>query len=54
MKDKAYNSRGRKKYELTQSYKLYAEYAFPNNETRHPRCKNTVDSVLCTPANDEC
>ena len=51
MKDKAYNSRGRKKYELTQSYKLYAEYAFPNNETRHPRCKNAVDYFICAPTN---
>ena len=38
MKDKAENSRGREKYELTQSYKSYADYAFPNNETRHLRC----------------
>ena len=28
MKDKAYNSRGRKKSELTQAYKSYANYAF--------------------------
>ena len=37
MKDKADNSRGRKKYELTQAYKSYADYAFPNNETCHQR-----------------
>ena len=36
MKDKADNSRGRKKDELNQAYKSYADYAFPNNETRHP------------------
>ena len=37
IKDKADNSRGREKYELTQSYKSYADCAFPNDETRHPR-----------------
>ena len=52
MKDKAKNSRGRGKGELTQSYKLYADYAFPKKETCHPRCKNAADSVLCTPTND--
>ena len=54
MKDKAYNSRGWKKYELNQYYKSYADYTFPNNENRHPRCKNSADSVICTPTNDEC
>ena len=54
MKDKAENSRGRVKYELTQPYKSYADYAFPEKQTRHPRCKNAADSVLCTPTNDEC
>ena len=53
MKDKADNSRGRNKGELTQAYKSYADYAFPNNETFHPRCDNVEDSVLCTPTNDE-
>ena len=53
MKDKSDNSRGRKKYELTQSYKSYAEYAFLNNENRHPRCENAADSVLCSPSIDE-
>ena len=53
MKYKADNSRGREKYELNQAYKLYAEYNFPNNETRHPRCKNIADSVLCSLINDE-
>ena len=32
MKDKTDNSRGRRKYKLTQYYKSYADYAFPNNE----------------------
>ena len=54
MKYKAENSRGSKKDELTQDYKSYADYAFPNNETHHPRWKNTADYVLCTPTNDEC
>ena len=54
MKEKAENSRGRGKYELTQAYKSYADYAFPDKQTRHPRCENTADSVLCTPTNDEC
>ena len=53
MKDKADNSRGREKYELTQAYKSYAEYAFPNDKTRHPRCENSADSVICSPTNDE-
>ena len=38
MKDKGDHSCGRKKYELTKAYKSYADYAFPNNETRQPRC----------------
>ena len=37
MKEKAENSRGRGKYELTQAYKSYADYAFPEKQTRHPR-----------------
>ena len=53
MKEKAKNSRGRKKYELTQDYKSYSDYAFLNNETRHPCCKNAADSVICTPTDDE-
>ena len=53
MKEKAQNSRGRGKDELTQAYKSYADYAFPEKQTRHPRCKNAADSVLCTPTNDE-
>ena len=40
MKDKADNSCGRKKDEWTQTYKSYANYAFPNNETCHPRYEN--------------
>ena len=54
MKDKAYNSRGKKKYGLTQYYKSYADHAFPNYETRHPRFENAADFVLFTPTNDEC
>ena len=54
MKDKAYNSLGRGKHELTQAYKSYAYYAFPNNETCCPRCKNAEDSVICTLTNYEC
>ena len=54
MKDKAENSLGRGKDELNQAYKSYADYAFPEKQTRHPRCKNAADSVLCTPTNDEC
>ena len=53
MKDKADKSSRRVKDELNQAYKSYADYAFPNNETRHPRCKNAAVSVLCTPTNDE-
>ena len=53
MKEKADNSRGRGKYELTQAKKSYADYAFPEKQTCHPRCKNASDSVLCTPTNDE-
>ena len=54
MKNKADNSRRRGKYELTQAYKSYADYAFPNDETRHPCCENVEYSVLCSPTNDEC
>ena len=54
MKDKVDNSRGRGKHELTQAYKSCSDYAFPEKQTRHPRCKNAADSVLCTPTNDEC
>ena len=54
MKDKADNSRGIGKDELTQASKSYAEYAFTKRENRHPRCENAADSVLCTPNNDEC
>ena len=32
MKDKADNSRGSKKYELTQAYISYADYSFPNDK----------------------
>ena len=53
MKDKADHSCESKKNELTQAYKSYADYAFTNDETRHPRCKNATDSVLCSPTNDE-
>ena len=41
------------KDELTENYKSYADYAFSNDETCHPRCKNAAYSVLCTPSNDE-
>ena len=54
MKEKAENSRRRGKDELTQAYKSYADYAFPEKKTRHPLCENAADSVLCTPTNDEC
>ena len=48
MKQKAENSLGGGKDELTQAYQLYADYAFPENKTRNPRCKYAADSVLCT------
>ena len=51
---KAENSRGSKKDELTQAYKSYADYAFPNNGTCHPHFENAADFVVCTPTNDEC
>ena len=54
MKYKAENSRGRGKDELTQAYKSYVEYAFPEKQTRHLRCENAADYVICTPTNDEC
>ena len=44
----------RGKDELTQAYKSYADYAFPEKQTRHPHCENAADSVLCTQTNDEC
>ena len=54
MKYKAENSRGRGKDELIQAYKSYSDYEFPEKQTRHPRCENAADSVLCTPTHDEC
>ena len=54
MKDKAENAHGKGKNELTQAYKSYADYAFPEKQTCHPRFKNAADSVLCTATNDEC
>ena len=54
MKYKADNLCGRKKDELTQAYKSYADYDFPNNETHHPRYENPAYYVICTPTNDEC
>ena len=54
MKNKAENSCGRGKDELTQAYKSYTGYAFPEKQTCHPRCKNAADSFLCTPTNYEC
>ena len=53
MKDKSDNSRGRKNDELTQANKSYADCAFPNDETSHPRCENAADYVLCKPTNYE-
>ena len=53
MKDKADNSRCMKKDEFTQAYKSYADYAFPKKGTRHLRCENAADYVLCTLTNDE-
>ena len=54
MKDKSENSRGRGKDELTQAYKSYADYEFPEKQTRHPRCENAAYYVLCTATNYEC
>ena len=53
IKDKSDNSRGRGKYTLAQAYKSYADYAFSNNYTCHPRCESEADSLLCKPTNDE-
>ena len=53
MKDKAENSCEREKGVLTQAYKSYADYAFPEKQTCHPCCENAADSVLCTSMNDE-
>ena len=47
MINKAENSRGRGKDELTQSYKSYSDYAFLKKQTRHPHCENAADSVIC-------
>ena len=54
MKEKEQDSRERGKDELTQAYKSYADYAFPEKQTHHARCENAADSVPCTPTNDEC
>ena len=42
------------KIKLTQAYKSYTDYAFPEKQTRHTSSKIAVDYVLCTPTNDEC
>ena len=47
MKFTADKSRGRKKDELTQAYKSYADYPFPNNETCNPHFENVANYVLC-------
>ena len=39
---------------MSQAYKSYTDYAFPEKQTRHPNFENAADSVLCTPTNDEC
>ena len=54
MKEKAENPRGRVTDELTQAYKSYDDYAFPDKQTCHPCGENAADSILCTPTNDEC
>ena len=46
MKEKADNSRGRRKDELTQAYKSYVDYEFPEKKTCHPHCENAADYVL--------
>ena len=46
MKDKADNSREKKKNQLNQAYKSYADYAFANNETHHPHCENAALLLL--------
>ena len=51
MKDKAENSRVRETGELTQAYKSYADHTFPEKQTRHPRCENAADYIICTPTN---
>ena len=53
MKDKADNYCGRKKYELAQAYKSYADYVFTKNETCHSCCKNAADYIPYSPTNDE-
>ena len=42
------------KNEWTQAYKSYADYAFQNNKTCHPRWENAPDSVPCKPVNNVC
>ena len=53
MKDKVDNSCERKIYRLSQEYKSYIDYAVPNNDTCHPNCENSADSVLLPPTYDE-
>ena len=48
IKDKAKNSPGRGKHELSKSFKSYDDYTILNDETCHPRCENAADSVLCS------
>eukprot|EP00978_Attheya_sp_CCMP212_P028595 scaffold99190_cov42-Attheya_sp.AAC.2 len=42
-------SRSRAKATLLEAYTNYAEFVFPDNEPRHPRCEDAADSVVCAP-----
>ena len=53
VKVKADISHDRKKDEVTQVKKSYADYVFPKNETSHQFFENIADYFICTPTNDE-
>eukprot|EP00978_Attheya_sp_CCMP212_P037520 scaffold177762_cov62-Attheya_sp.AAC.1 len=52
MEVQANASRSRSKATLLEAYTSYADFVFPDNEPRHPRCENAADSVLCAPTTE--
>eukprot|EP00978_Attheya_sp_CCMP212_P024273 scaffold76016_cov51-Attheya_sp.AAC.2 len=52
MEVQANASRSRSKATLLEAYTTYADFVFPDNEHRHPRCENSADSVLCAPTTE--
>ena len=54
MKDKTDNSRGRRKYKLTQYYKSYADYAFPSKISDQNEVNDIKDLLQCSMSSAYC